>query len=144
MTTTTFKAGNTYADALVYSDYLRDAGDDAAADRWQLLGHIQRQADVLWEKWGAFWSPTMLRTLPMMAREKGRHFAVNGRRYVLLIHFALRQVGVILYVESADGRTVFNDGRRYTVAADTTFNRTTLAKHGRDACLRAVASRLAK
>ncbi len=84
---TTIKTGKTWQDAMVQADMCLDSGDDAAADRWRLVGNVQDRLERLWTEGRNRWTATQLRTLPQYRRRFRIRFKMGERLFLLFAQF---------------------------------------------------------
>jgi hypothetical protein len=130
---TTIKTGKTWQDAMVQADMCLDSGDDAAADRWRLVGNVQDRLERLWTEGRNRWTATQLRKLPQCRRRLRIQFEIGERSFLLLAGFTRLTIVYDLFYRKQGYRTI-----------GSTFVRRERLASNPDVVFREVAERLVK
>lgn len=132
----TIKTDKTWQGAMVQADAYLDNGDDAAADRWRLIGHVQDRLERLWTEGRGRWTLTQLRTLPQHRRRFRIRFKMGERLFLLFAQFTRLTVEYQLSEVIGENWDLTNVG--------STFVRRERLANNTDVVFREVAERLVK
>ena len=139
------KVGDSWAEGLIYSDWLMDQGRDEESIRWRKVAELQRTIEALWAKYQFYWTPTELRKLAMWRRQKRLEVQLTELEkgsVIVSTMWAQKEVFFSIFIRDDERGLTFGNGLKYTLGGVTSVRRSTVKEHGIEICARKIALRL--